>query len=332
MKVLILSSIDDPHAKAVGDLLNTMGVHVDFLKLTDFLETCSVSFELGTSNQVCLLERMQGDLNLNEYFSIWYRRPGLVKAPKFVQPWIGRMVESEARSALDGIFRSLSCVWMNLPSNNAACNDKLWQLQVASQIGLKIPETIVTNKPSVVANFFDKCDGQVIYKLIGEQTNQAIPANENPRGVSTLTLRKQDLPYLDQVVHAPHLFQRCIQKAYDLRVTVVGHEIFCTRIHSQEGLGKTDWRHDYTVPMDPFTLPPDIAAMCLMILRRLGLNYGAIDLVLTPDDQYVFLEINCGGQYLWVEKKTQQPISQAVANLLIGKSEPLVKTITSENV
>ncbi|MBS1955866.1 MAG: hypothetical protein JST89_16905 [Cyanobacteria bacterium SZAS-4] len=325
MKVLILSSLDDPHAKTASELLETMGAQVDLFKFDEFIERCSVSYRLGTDADVCRIERKAGDLDLRSYYSIWYRRPGAFQTRQFVEPWIGKMVESEARSALDGIFRALDCVWMNLPANNLACKDKLWQLQLASQLGFEIPATLVTNKPSSVQEFFDQCDGQVIYKLMGEQTNVLIPANENPRGVSTLPLRKEDLPFLDQVAFAPHLFQKCIQKAYDLRVTVVGEEIFATRIDSQAGRGKIDWRHDYSVDMEPFELPDEISQKCFSLTRKLGLNYGALDLILTKDEQYIFLEINCAGQYLWVEEITKQPITAAVCRLLIGDSRPLVK-------
>jgi len=52
------------------------------------------------------------------------------------------------------------------------------------------------------------------------------------------------------------------------------------------------------------------------LMRRLGLVYGAIDLRLTPDGRYVFLEINPAGQFLYVEQQTGQPIAAALAALL----------------
>jgi len=51
-------------------------------------------------------------------------------------------------------------------------------------------------------------------------------------------------------------------------------------------------------------------------MRRLGLEYGAIDLRLTPEGQYVFLEINPAGQFLWIELATGQKIADAIAGHL----------------
>lgn len=50
----------------------------------------------------------------------------------------------------------------------------------------------------------------------------------------------------------------------------------------------------------------------------MGLCYGAIDMVVTPDERYVFIEINPNGQYLWVEQATGLPISDAICDLLIN--------------
>ena len=52
-------------------------------------------------------------------------------------------------------------------------------------------------------------------------------------------------------------------------------------------------------------------------MKDLGLCFGAIDMILTPKNEYVFLEVNPNGQWGWIEELTRVPISSAVANLLI---------------
>ena len=53
-------------------------------------------------------------------------------------------------------------------------------------------------------------------------------------------------------------------------------------------------------------------------MRALGLRYGAIDMILDQNGEYYFLECNPGGQFLFVEIQTQQPISLALASALMG--------------
>ena len=51
-------------------------------------------------------------------------------------------------------------------------------------------------------------------------------------------------------------------------------------------------------------------------MERLGLNYGAIDMIVTPDGRYVFLEVNPQGQCQWIEEVTGLPINEALCDLL----------------
>jgi hypothetical protein len=55
-------------------------------------------------------------------------------------------------------------------------------------------------------------------------------------------------------------------------------------------------------------------------MKRLGLAYGAVDMRRTPDGDYVFLEINPSGQWLFVEQGSGQGITAALARLMVSKS------------
>jgi glutathione synthase/RimK-type ligase-like ATP-grasp enzyme len=112
-----------------------------------------------------------------------------------------------------------------------------------------------------------------------------------------------------------------VPKRFELRVTVVGEQVFAAEIHSQQtNRTRVDWRrYDLShTPHLPHALPEHVQVKCVELVRRLGLCYGAIDLILTPDGRYVFLEINPSGQYMWIEERTGLPISEAVANLLVS--------------
>lgn len=81
--------------------------------------------------------------------------------------------------------------------------------------------------------------------------------------------------------------------------------------------------HDYRhvgVEIDylPHKLPKKIEDLCLRLVSELGLVYGAIDLILTPSDEYVFLEINPNGQWYWVEQLTKLPMLATLVDLLMN--------------
>jgi glutathione synthase/RimK-type ligase-like ATP-grasp enzyme len=116
-----------------------------------------------------------------------------------------------------------------------------------------------------------------------------------------------------------------VPKRVELRITVVGDQVFAAEIHSQKAKRtRIDWRrYDLAhTPHYPHTLPDEVRRSCVELVRRLGLCYGAIDMVLTPDGRYVFLEINPNGQFLWIEQLTGMPISDAICDLLASGRTP----------
>jgi glutathione synthase/RimK-type ligase-like ATP-grasp enzyme len=68
----------------------------------------------------------------------------------------------------------------------------------------------------------------------------------------------------------------------------------------------------------PYTLPETIQQQLLTFMDGYGLNYGAIDLILTPDDQYYFLEVNAAGEYFWLDRLCDFGISKQIADVLLG--------------
>lgn len=118
---------------------------------------------------------------------------------------------------------------------------------------------------------------------------------------------------------APVIYQPNVPKLFDVRVTIVGEEIFAAAIDSQvEPTARTDWRQTaHDLKHERHSLPIEVERGCLRLMRELGLVFGALDFVLTPDGRYVFLEINPNGQWLWIEDKLGFPITRQVAAWLM---------------
>jgi hypothetical protein len=69
--------------------------------------------------------------------------------------------------------------------------------------------------------------------------------------------------------------------------------------------------------VEPCELPPDVLAGIRGLMQRLGLRYAALDFRRDEDGQHWFLEANPAGQWLFLEDRTGQPITRAVAEALI---------------
>jgi len=323
MTTLILASEQDLHAQSVAAHINRLGVPPVFLHLGDLGERGKLTYE-SASDQLVIQKSDGSRIDFSQIQSVWNRRPGRIKSAVMPEKWIETLIEHESSRALAGIFRTLACLWVNHPAAQSEACIKVHQLKIARSCGLRVPETLVTNDPEQAFQFYERHGGKVIYKLIDELSAMEFPANAVPRGMPTMPVRLDDVSLLGQVSHSLHLFQRQIDKVADIRVTVVGEEIFAGRIESQQGAGKLDFRLDYSVPITRWELPPNLVQDCLRLMRHLELNYGALDFCLDESGEHIFLEVNPSGQFLWLEEAIELPISAALAKLLSGEKKTLV--------
>lgn len=123
---------------------------------------------------------------------------------------------------------------------------------------------------------------------------------------------------VSKIKYAPSLFQEYVPKDVELRITIVGNEVFAAEIHSQQKeAARHDWRRDaLALEHREHQLPDNVRLKCVNLAKAFNLEFGAIDMILTPDGRYVFLEINPNGQWAWIEEFTGLPISEALIELL----------------
>jgi glutathione synthase/RimK-type ligase-like ATP-grasp enzyme len=133
--------------------------------------------------------------------------------------------------------------------------------------------------------------------------------------------------HLDEIESArwsPAIYQALVPKHFDLRVTIVGRKIFAAAIDSQsDPAASLDWRqtNNQQLPHHRVTIPDEIAVKLLSMMDSLRLTFGAFDMILTPSGEYVFLEVNPSGQWLWIDDMLEYGISDAVALWLAGAAQ-----------
>ncbi len=107
----------------------------------------------------------------------------------------------------------------------------------------------------------------------------------------------------------------------DVRLTVVNDRYFAVRIDATTDATEIDWRVDYdALHQTPVDTPDPIRNAVRVLMRRLDLRFAALDFVVVPSGQWIFLEINPNGQWAWLEDITGLPIAAAVADSLAGPS------------
>ncbi|HRY46452.1 MAG TPA: alpha-L-glutamate ligase [Candidatus Paceibacterota bacterium] len=309
--VLILSSESDPHAVAVRDQLASMSMPVVILDLSSFPQESRLAITCDRGAGVRFgFQTSVESIDLGQCRSIWWRRP---QQPQ-MDPQIRRSAYvqfglSECHAALTGLWQSLNAFWINDPALDTAAQQKVYQLKIATELGLSIPDTLITNDPARAEAFVQRYGaGRVICK--------AFTATE-AHWRETRLVRDDELAHIHSVKYAPVIFQEYIEAIYDLRITVIGPKVFAAAIHSQETEYKIDCRIDIShARIEAVDLPPKIIHQIREFMGRLGLVYGAIDMRLRPDGSYVFFEVNPAGQWLFIEGATGQPITECLARAL----------------
>lgn len=310
--IIILSSIEDPHAVAVADHLKRMGAEHRIVNLSEFPMQMDIGLSFATSSPSQLSIRLSDGtrVDFGAATAVWWRRPqpfGL--SPTLTDPVNQHFAQQECDFAFKGMYAASASkvLWMNNVTRDAEASHKPWQLHLAGEIGLDLPLTLITNNPEEVRRFREEAGGKIIYKAF---LASAMAWRE------TRLLRDEDLSQIEAVRLAPVIFQRYIEAVRDLRVTVVGRKIFAAAAETQSAEYAADIRMNPGIKWQPYDLPEPVASKLLELMDRLDLQYGAVDFRVKPDGTHVFLEINPAGQFLFVENATSLPIGKAVAERL----------------
>jgi hypothetical protein len=248
------------------------------------------------------------DCNLK---SVWWRQPTFLRNTAAAALTLDEQLErSQWPAFLRGLMLFDEAFWMNDPAATYRAECKPWQLRQAHRGGFTVPATSITNdKTSPVA----------------ERLGDVIAL----KGVDTVLLREADQQYFaytqlvpwadcadDALAKAPVIVQQALQPKLDLRVTVIGEQVWTVAILDQDQPIDGDWRlrERGRLAYQSYDLPPAVKERCVALVKNMGLAYGAIDLAVV-DGEHVFIEINPTGEWGWLDGP-DRPLAAAIAETL----------------
>jgi glutathione synthase/RimK-type ligase-like ATP-grasp enzyme len=324
--ILIITNKEDVHPTPVIALLKVKNASVFRLNtealLTDY-EFCWCSHLNGTDFWI---RNIQNGLEVrgSEITSVWERRPETPSTPAFQNtPEINQHNLKEARGFLQFLRYAIKDIYsIGSIVNDRVAASKMLQLQTAQKVGFITPDTCFSNRKKAILEWAAPHEYIVLKSIENDCVwndaagveyvfyTQKIKA-DRLAGMPDETF-SQTVSYL----------QNYIEKAYELRITVVGRKVFACKIDSQlldDDNGKIDWRQGYEhgLKHEVYALPQGISDRCVSFLQQLGLHFGCFDFIVTPAGDFVFLECNPNGQWLWIEDATGLEISKAIAAALI---------------
>jgi glutathione synthase/RimK-type ligase-like ATP-grasp enzyme len=266
--------------------------------------------------------RLGGSINRPDLSAVWFRRPQ--KPDTFPQTRTEhaaclRREWSEFHDNLYALCDELSnALWVNAPTAAFMTENKIVQLHAARQCGLSYPETLVSNDPQEIRRFIGR-HGRLIYKSFARYT--WTESSSGKKFALWAHMIDADMPIEDaSLAVCPGIYQAYVDKKYDVRVTVIGERMFAVRIRPAAGGVAPDWRpHALTneIRLDAITLPATYESKLKLLMRRLNIAFGCVDLVVDHEGEIHFLEVNQSGDFLFAEElDSSLPLLRAMCSML----------------
>lgn len=325
-QILIITSKKDFHPTSVINLLEKR--NIPFFRLNT--EALMVDYEFSWIQEdgkhlLRIKDKYTGkvleDRNIR---SIWYRRPEEPdEMPYHVDEQIDEHNQKEAKTFYFFLMHYLSDIYsIGNHLFDKYANSKLVQLRLAAKLGMKVPNTCLGNTKGSIVGFAEKYKDIILKPLISHW----LLYEDRTYSLYTTRLTSDQLRDVSEESfnQTVSFCEDYIEKSYELRVTIMGPHIFACKLDSQaldDNTGKIDWRqgYDYNLRHELITLPDRIESFCRDYLRKLHLHFGCFDFIVTPNDEYVFLECNSNGQWRWIEEELGAPMSEAMVDCLLNK-------------
>ncbi len=296
---------NDPSGMLVKQRLDAMGAETAHLNTVLYPKQIQIHYNPEIPEQGKLqLPHSTNWIPLTDIQGVFRRGPEWIEANDTYDFMKRELVYWNIECALGSLYRLMThCKWVNPLEEFNQHRHKAFQLQQFSQLGVRIPKTIVSNSVEDIQAFFHEENGNVILKY--------------PHGGKhTVQLTEEDIyhaGFAEHLTKIPVKIQECIN-GMDIRVYVIGEDCFALEIHSD----KLDFRETPNTFRKAIKLPEAIRQQCLLICKTLGLHMAGIDIKRTETGEHVFLEANPSPVFLYDEVASGYPISQTIANLLMA--------------
>ncbi|WP_159942612.1 MULTISPECIES: ATP-grasp ribosomal peptide maturase [unclassified Nocardiopsis] len=311
--VLILTGTEDGTADPVVHHLSERGVPVVRMDPGDFPASMTVEAAFDGRWEGTVRDAFRG-VDLGSVRGVYYRRPSQFTLAEGMSGPEQRWAYREARMGFGGVLLALDCPWINRPSRMSAAEYKPVQLATAAGVGLRVPRTIITNVPDHAADWAAATPGPVVYKPVGGALHVEQGRTRVVYANAVTAVEELRDPTVGLTAHC---FQEWVDKAFEVRLTIVGRALFPVAIHARSQAARVDWRSDYAAHRyEVVEVPEGVRSGLERYMRSFGLVYGAADFVVSPDGSWTLLEVNPNGEWGWLADRCDLPIGQAIAALL----------------
>jgi glutathione synthase/RimK-type ligase-like ATP-grasp enzyme len=298
---LIVGHPADLHAHYVAWALGTAGYDTTFINSSH--DNCPTRATLYIDN--VRDDFTSADWNAAE--AAWFRRLSLPaefdkshreKADKFTL-----IEEQRFTKWLVQVLDKCSVRCINSATSAQLAENKFIQLKFAKAYGIRIPRTLVTAQPGHFRTFL-QTEGVVVAKPLDGYVWEDASGEARSAFASVLDVERGSQLSDEDIAQCVTIYQERIDKVFDVRMVVMGRDIFAYKI-LQEGEQHFDFRIGFYkenhLRYEPVDIPVELKTKVINLMEAMKINFVSADFVLTADGEFVFLDLNPNGQWLFIE-------------------------------
>lgn len=197
--------------------------------------------------------------------------------------------------------------------------NKVKVLHLAHDLGLNIPETIITTSKQDVQKLLKK-----VRKIIAKPLKDIrfLPSSDKTSTYYMYTKVIDEACISNFAEYFfPSIVQGYVEKNYELRIFFCEDNYFSAAILSQDIEQTTEDFRNYskTFPnrIIPFNLESSTIDKLKLLMEKLGLNTGSIDMIMSTEGDLYFLEVNPVGQYGMISNPCNFYLDELIADYLL---------------
>ncbi len=319
-KILIVSSEQDAHARVVAWSLNRAGYEVEFWDTSFAIQSPGFSFHVRDGEETSI--RVMGH---DDYTGAWLRR--VFRIRKFSESTDDAdkdYIRGESSRYVDNVLERMAdngIRWLNDKRAAIRGEYKFEQLEACRKLGIKFPETLISNDPVAVRDFAIR-HGRLVVKPIDVYTWREDDGSQLMTYANTITSEQLDAMSDAQILACPAIYQKVIDKVADVRAVIVEGEVFSCKIENPHDscIDFRPFQTDGTLKfssVSDFDMNRDLAAL----VNYFGLNMASSDFCIDTNGDRYFLDLNPGGAFLFVEFYGGGPIVSHVAAAIAGEAD-----------
>ena len=323
--ILVFTERTDLNTRTVLSYLNNCGeafevfLEDDAIELEYAIDTNEFDYQVYKNNRFLC--------DSSEIKSVWYRRTDIQVCRfgngMFSQAGLENYSREHIKTRTEQIRRCM---------HNKKClgkfgfgnYNKIEFLEICTSLKIEIPKTMITKSKRNLLDFWNNCSKEIITKSLAfpfECENYTESGEiESYRLGYTVPVGKSEMELLPEFFDLS-IFQEKLDKQFEIRTIYLDGKTYSQAIFSQSREeAALDYRQGYDsgMRMCNYTLPALVEEQVQKLMKELHLNFGSLDIVVTKDNRYVFLEVNPNGQYGAVSLATNSNIDYEVAKFLMN--------------